>query len=157
MAEKDVLFIGFDHSIRVAVGAIRQWIQCNPSLCVVCRNWIGLVIVAAVAGDYYIVSRMACLAFDLTLTSVVEGEAMSTQLCWDPRLSCVAVLALQTEEPSVYSWFCVALHAFGGRATEYLILVACGAFQIGMATIQREKTGVIEIAHAVSAIMALKA
>jgi hypothetical protein len=115
------------------------------------------VIVAAVAGCLSVVPWMAHLALDLNLAAMVEREAMRHQLCWRPGQGCVTVLALQAEETGVDFWLSMALDAFRFCACKFLLQVAGGTFDVSMSTFEWKKTGMIEIAHAVSAIMALQA
>lgn len=117
---------------------------------------VWLVIVAAVAGNFAVASRVAYLAVTLSLTSMVEEKSMGEQLCWSPGLRCVAVLALQSEETGMDGRLGMAGHTFGGCAKKFLFLVAGYAFQAAVAILEREEPAVIEIAHAVNSIMAIQ-
>lgn len=69
----------------------------------------------------------------------------------------MAVLALDAKKAGMNLGLCMALHTLRYCSDEFLFLVALLALQLGMATVQREEAGVVEIAHPVSTVMALQA
>ena len=151
-----LLFLEFHNPIRMTACAVCQLVHRDPGARMAGCDKVWLVIVAAVAGNITVASWVAYLAVTLSLTPMVEGKAMGEQLCWSPGLRCVAVLALQSEETGMDSRLGMAGNTFGGCANKFLFLVAAGAFQTAVATIEREEPGVIEIAHAVNSVVAIQ-
>jgi len=115
------------------------------------------VIVAAVAGKLHITVRVAYLAGNLSLVPMVKWESMLVQCCWGPGMRCMAVLALDAKKAGMDLGLRMALHTLRCRPDEFLLTVALLALQLGMATVQREEAGMVEIAHPVSTVMALQA
>ncbi len=120
--------MGIDNPIRVAAYATSQLIHVVYNVGMAVGDEVRLVLVAAVAGNIDIISRMTDLALDLTLSSVIKGEAMCDQLRRGPCLSCMAVLALQPEETGMDCWLEMAGGTLGGRTNKLLTLVAANAF-----------------------------
>lgn len=112
---------------------------------------------ASIAGCLCVAAGVAHLALELYLAAMIQWEAMHQQLSWRPRLCRMAVLALQTEEPGVDFRLGMALHTVGRCARELLLLVAVTACNIGVQTLEREEAGMVEIAHAIGAIVAVQA
>lgn len=69
----------------------------------------------------------------------------------------MAVLAVQSKEAGMNRRFLVAQMAFLRRSFIYLVGVTGGAFDLGVLSLQGEEAGMVEIAHAVSAVMAIQA
>ena len=120
-------------------------------------NLIGLMVMAAVTGIFYVRIDMAGLAFDRPLATMVQREIMHRHAGRRPGVYGVAVLALHPKEAGVDFWFGMAFHTQLWRAVKDLIRMALFAFQISVSTVEREKTGMIEIAHPVNAIVAIQA
>lgn len=114
-----------------------------------------LVLMAAVAGVFGELRRMASLARKRGVGTVVEREGMAFEEGRAPGLSGVAVLALQAKETGVNLGFGVAGDAGGGRIYEGLCM-AVQAGKGGMNAIQGKEVGMVEVRHAVDAIMAIQ-
>ena len=100
---------------------------------------------------------MANLAVDLALSSMFQWKDVCAQLCWHPGIGGMAVLALDAKEACMDVRLAVALHACGRRSDEFLVLMTLIAIDLCVAAFQREKFGVVEIAHTVDAIVAFQA
>ena len=74
-----------------------------------------------------------------------------------PGFCRVAVLALQAKKASVDVRLVVAIHALSRCDAKELVVVAILAGDFGMGAFQGEDAGMIEIGHAVGAIMAVQA
>ena len=75
------------------------------------RVW--LVVVAAVAGIFYVLVWMAGLASHLALLSVIEGKAVYLEFGWLPGGHGVAELALLPEISCVDFWLGMAAYTLG--------------------------------------------
>lgn len=85
---------------------------------------VRLVLMAGVASMLRIACRVAHLAGDLPLPSVIEWEDVQAQGCRSPGIYGMAVLALPSEEASVNLGLGMAFHARGGCASKLLPWVA---------------------------------
>jgi len=109
---------------------------------------------AAVAGIFSIIVRVADLAGDLALPAVAQWEAVQLQWSWCPRFGCVAVLAIQSEESSMDGWLSMALDASFGRTGEGKTGVTIVTRDFSVPTFQREDGLMLETGHTVHAVVA---
>ena len=144
-------------AVWMAFGARLKRLQVDIFFRMTLTNFIWLVFVATVASVFRVRSAVASLAGDLTLPAVVQREIVHLQACWRPGFCRMAVLALQAEEAGVDVRLSVAIHALRRCAAKDLLLVAILAGDFGMGAIQGENAGVIEIGHAVCAVVAVQA
>ena len=152
-----LFLLRFNQAGRMAAGAIRQVIHRDPGFEVAGSNRFRLMIVAAVAGVLLVIAGVTYLAGNFTPASMIEREGMQAQQRRGPGRGRVTVLALHSKKASMNIRFSMALHTCGWRFSEFKILMAGGALCFGMFPIQEEEIGMVEIAHPVSAIMALEA
>ncbi len=92
------------------------------------RNRFSLMIVATIAGVFRIFARVANLTSHLALIAMVQREAVSLQFCRGPRLSGMAILALEPKKSSVDVWFEWGLDTSYGNSTSPQAMTNPGAF-----------------------------
>lgn len=117
----------------MAIRACGKRFQAYSFVDVALLDGVWLVIVAAVAGVFYVLTWMAGLTGYLTLLSVVEREIVHLQFSWQPGCHRMTGLALQPKKPGVDFGLGMAANTFSRRAQIHLILMAslAGGFCVG--------------------------
>jgi hypothetical protein len=116
----------------------------------------GLVLVAAITGVFGKLRRMAGLAGKRCVGAMVERERMVFKEGGTPGLGGMAVLALQAKETGMNFGFSVAGDTSRGCIYERLCM-AVQTFKGCVNAIQGEEVGMVEIRHAIDAVVAIQA
>jgi hypothetical protein len=98
--------------------------------------------------------RVAGLAGDFSVATVVQREGVSVQWSRKPTLYGMAVIAARSKETGVNGWFCMTGCTLQWGAAEMTIFMTVGALQAGVLARQRENHLVVKAMQAVDAIMA---
>jgi hypothetical protein len=99
---------------------------------------------AAITGISLVVGKMACRAFALTITAVIQWKVVVIQMGRSPSRSNVAALAFKAKLTEMKFRFVMALKTFNGCSRENGLLVTICALSFNVSPIKREYQLVVE-------------